>query len=233
MSPRPGTTSSQPRLTAWLCLGISQLGISSSHLRMLYSPDRVALDKTQMGADLCLHHPGNHRASTSSGQLQTTLEQHHPDSAQLILFGGQRLVVSGHSQSLQLTGLGKSLPLTCQQQSRLNYKRKVHSVHTKDTPPVPSLGDGGSCALNPTENLLHCATLPPRHRVKPALPHTQKHRQIAKRRRQRNTAQRKAQIKTPVLAGVAPWIERRPTNQRVVGLTPSEGTRLGCRPGPQ
>ena len=32
-------------------------------------------------------------------------------TAQLILHGRQRLVVSGHSQSLQLTGLGKSLIL--------------------------------------------------------------------------------------------------------------------------
>ena len=33
------------------------------------------------------------------------------------------MVVSGHSQSFQLTGLGKSLSLICQQQPRLNYKR--------------------------------------------------------------------------------------------------------------
>ena len=35
------------------------------------------------------------------------------------------------------------------------------------------------------------------------------------------------------LAGVAPWIEFRPVNQMVVGSIPSEGTCLGCRPGPQ
>ena len=35
------------------------------------------------------------------------------------------------------------------------------------------------------------------------------------------------------LAGVAQWIERWPANQRVTGLIPSQGTCLGCRPGPQ
>ena len=34
------------------------------------------------------------------------------------------------------------------------------------------------------------------------------------------------------LAGVTPWIERRPVNQRVTGSIPSQGTCLGCWPGP-
>ena len=34
-------------------------------------------------------------------------------------------------------------------------------------------------------------------------------------------------------AGVAQWIERRLVNQRVTGLILSQGTCLGCRPGPQ
>ena len=38
---------------------------------------------------------------------------------------------NGHSQSLQLTGLGKSLPLTCQQQPRTNYKRRVYSAQKR------------------------------------------------------------------------------------------------------
>ena len=57
-------------------------------------------------------------------------------------------MVSGHSQSLQLTALGKSLPLTYQQQPRLNYK-KVYSAHTKGTPQIPSLGDSKGCATEP------------------------------------------------------------------------------------
>ena len=38
---------------------------------------------------------------------------------------------------------------------------------------------------------------------------------------------------TRALAGVAQWMECEPANQRVVGLNPSQGTCLGCRPGPQ
>ena len=125
---------SQIRITAWLHLRISKPSTSSSHLSFLYNSGRVALAKTKVGADLGLHHPGNTRASTSSGQLQTMSEHHHPAPAQLILHGGQRLVFSGHRQPLQLTGLGKYLPLICQQQPRLNYKRRVYSAHTKGAP---------------------------------------------------------------------------------------------------
>ena len=35
------------------------------------------------------------------------------------------------------------------------------------------------------------------------------------------------------LAGVAQWIEHGPANQRVASSIPSQGTCLGCRPGPQ
>ena len=35
------------------------------------------------------------------------------------------------------------------------------------------------------------------------------------------------------LAGVAQWIECHPGNQRFTGSIPSQGTCLGCRPGPQ
>ena len=43
----------------------------------------------------------------------------------------RRVDVGGQwsGQSLQLTGLGKSLQLTCQQKSRLNYKRRVYPAH--------------------------------------------------------------------------------------------------------
>ena len=34
------------------------------------------------------------------------------------------------------------------------------------------------------------------------------------------------------LAGVAQWIEHWPANQRVTGSIPSQGTCLGCGPGP-
>ena len=35
------------------------------------------------------------------------------------------------------------------------------------------------------------------------------------------------------LAGVAQWIDGWPTNQVVTGSIPSQGTCLGCGPGPQ
>ena len=136
----------------------------------------MALGKTRDGADLGLHHPGNPRACTPSGQLYTTLEHQHPAPAQLVLHRGMRLVVSGHSKSLQLTGLGTSLPLICQQQSRLNYNRRVCLAHTKGTPQVPSLGDGEAVPLDPMGHLLHKSTLPT-PRVKVALFNTQKQTQ--------------------------------------------------------
>ena len=126
-------------------------------------------------------------------QLQTTSEYQHPAPAQLILHGGRRLVVSGHSQSLQLTGLGKSLPLPFQQQPRLNYKRRVYSAHMKGTPQVPSLGDRGGCATGPY--------IRPHYQDRKSkqlyLKHRNKHREAAKMRRQRNMAQLKEQNKTP------------------------------------
>ena len=35
------------------------------------------------------------------------------------------------------------------------------------------------------------------------------------------------------LAGVAPWIECQPVNWKVANSSPSQGTFLGCKPGPQ
>ena len=87
------TQKQKPRFIVWLYLGISKTNTSSSHLRLLYSSGRVDLGKTQVGADLGLHHLGNPRANTSSGQLQMMSEHHHPAPAQLILHRGQRVVV--------------------------------------------------------------------------------------------------------------------------------------------
>ena len=129
--PRHCTSIIQPGFTAWLCLGISKPSTSSNHLILLYSSCRVAPGKTQVETDLGQYHPGNLRACAPSGQLQTMLGHYHPAPTHLILHRGWRLVVSGHNQSLPLTDLGKSLPLTCQKKSRLNYKRRVYSAHKK------------------------------------------------------------------------------------------------------
>ena len=45
----------------------------------------------------------------------------------------------------------------------------------------------------------------------------------------KNNLSKKVKI---ALAGVARWIECWPVNQRVTGLIPSQGTCLGCGPGP-
>ena len=66
-------------------------------------------------------------------------------------------MVSGHSQSLQLTGLGKPLPLICQQQPRLNYKRSMYSVHMKGAPRAPSLWMIGEAV--PLDPIGHLTTL--------------------------------------------------------------------------
>ena len=155
MSPRPCTSSSQQRFTAWLHLGISKPSTSSSHLRLLYTPGSMALGKTQVGADLALKHPGNPRACAPIGWLWTTWEQHHPAPVQLILHRGWRVVVSDHSQSLQLTGLGTSLPLTCQQRSRLNYKRRVYSPTHRAQLEYPAWEIREAVPLDPTGHLLH------------------------------------------------------------------------------
>ena len=139
--------------------------------RLLCSSCWVAPDRTQVVTDLGLYHPGNPRACAPSGQLLTMSEHHHPARAQLIFHGGPRLMASGYSQSLQLTGLGKSLLLTCQQQSRLNYKRRVYSTHTEGILQVFSLGNKGGCATTPIGHLLHYAMLPSQ-RVRAALPNT-------------------------------------------------------------
>ena len=46
-------------------------------------------------------------------------------------------------------------------------------------------------------------------------------------------AQINSYFKISALADVVQWIERQPVNQRITGLIPSQGTYLGCGPGPQ
>ena len=127
--PQDSTSSSQASFTAWLCLGISKPSTSSSHLRFLYISGRVAWAK-QVGVDL-----GTIQEPQGQGTHWTATD-HIRAPPQLILHGRERLVVSDHSHSLQLTGLGKFLLLICQKQPRLNYKRMVYSARTKSTPHV-------------------------------------------------------------------------------------------------
>ena len=67
-------------------------------------------------------------------------------------------------------------PISAADWPRLNYKRRVYSAHTKGTLHIPSLGDRGGCATGPYRTpttLGHTI----RHRVKAALPNTQKQTQ--------------------------------------------------------
>ena len=126
------TSSSQPRFTLGFSWESPSPALVAAISRLLYSSGRVAPGETQVGADHGLHHLGNPRASAPSGQLQTMSENHHPAPAQLIFHRGQKLVVNGHSQSLKLTGLGKTLPDIFQQQPRLTYK-SILSPHSRFT----------------------------------------------------------------------------------------------------
>ena len=72
---------------------------------------------------------------------------------------------------LSQSASGKSLPLWCSQQSRLNYNGRVCTAHTVSTPRVPSSGDWETVPLDPTGHLPHKATLP-RPRDREVLPNT-------------------------------------------------------------
>ena len=112
VSPRPGISSSQISFTPWLPLEISKPRRSSSHLIFiaqvgwLWAKHRwgLTLSCTTQGTPEPVHPVDSYRPHWSIT----------PAPALLIIHGGQMLVVSGQSQSLQLTGLGKSLPLICQ-----------------------------------------------------------------------------------------------------------------------
>ena len=41
------------------------------------------------------------------------------------------------------------------------------------------------------------------------------------------------ELHVAALTGMAQWIEHQPVNWKVTGSIPSQGTCLGCRPGPQ
>ena len=55
---------------------------------------------------------------------------------------------------------GQSLSLSYKQKLRLNYSRKVHTTHMRDTPGAPGSGDRETVPLGCTGQLLHMATLP-------------------------------------------------------------------------
>ena len=108
----------------------------------------IAIDHVTAPPSKHLHKQHTQRAD-SAGTRALLNKSCSVEWAQLILYGGQRLVVNRHSQPLQLISLGKSLPLTCQEQSRLNCKRRMYTAHMVGTLQVPSLGDRGGCTTGP------------------------------------------------------------------------------------
>lgn len=56
---------------------------------------------------------------------------------------------------------GQSLPLTCQQQSRLTYNRTAYTIHTRDMSRAPERHNitWEILPLGPTGHLLHMAIL--------------------------------------------------------------------------
>ena len=146
--PRPSTNSSQPRLTVQHYLGIFKPSKGRSHLRLLYTSCRVTPGKTQVGTDLACTtqetpEPVHPVDTYRPGQSTTTLPLHNWSFVEAEA-GGQWT-----QPALAADSLGKSLPLTCQHQSRFNYKKRVYSAHMKGTHQVPSLGDRGDCATGP------------------------------------------------------------------------------------
>ena len=91
---------------------------------------------------------------------------------------------------------GKSLPLTCQQQSRLNYKMRVYRAHMRSTWNADLLTGLFPRALHDTYyiRLLLYQVLEMQQLY---LIHRNKYSEVAKIRRQRNRSQTNEQNKTP------------------------------------
>ena len=81
-----------PHTSCWVAPGPGLEAIC----RSLYNLCQRAPDRTQVEAGLGLHHPGNSRACTCSGHLQTTLEHHSITSTS---HGGRWLLARHQSQS--------------------------------------------------------------------------------------------------------------------------------------
>ena len=61
---------------------------------------------------------------------------------------------------------------------------------------------------------------------------SKKERKGKEKKRKEKKRKEKKRKEKKALAGVAQWIEGWPANQRTAGSIPSQGTCLGCGPGP-
>ena len=143
--------------------------------RSLCSSFWVVPGEAQAVADLGLYLTGGLRASTPNGQLQTTLKHHPTTATSNTLKGGlsRHLSSAGVRPALQGGILhcwssmvvaatpcshqpgGKSLPLMCQQQSRLNYNMRVYIANMEWHLECPAQMNRDVVSLDPTGHLLH------------------------------------------------------------------------------
>ena len=152
---RPSTSSSQPRFTAWLPLGISKPGTSNDHLTVLYSSGRVAPGRTQVWADLGLYtgetpEPVHPVDSYRSHQSTTILLPHSWSSTE---DGGLWSVVMG-SPCSWLTSVNPShWPANSNQGSTTGggCTQPTHRAHLE----YPAWVIGEAVPLDPTGHLLH------------------------------------------------------------------------------
>ena len=120
-----------------------------SDLLLLYNSRRVAPGKTQVGGDLGMHPPRKPLGLCT--QWTATDHIKAPPPCPCTSNPPQRAEIGGQwSQPVPAADWHGSIPpMTCQQQPRLNYKRRVGSAHRKGAPQVPSLSDRGGCVTGP------------------------------------------------------------------------------------
>ena len=95
--------------------------------------------------------------------------------------------------------------LTCQQHSGLNYNRKAHTIHTRDIPEAPGLGERGHYTTGPHRYLLHKTNLPKLGDAAD-LPNTEKQTQMSDQNEEtKEMSQMKEQEKSPEKKNETKW----------------------------
>ena len=168
--PRPGTSKSQSWFTAWPLPGPSKPSTSSSHLQIVLQLMPGGSRQGPSGGWPCTpqeapEQPGHPVDSFRPSRITTQppprathsrgrLDEHRSPTEARPCFSS-----SWPSQLIDPGGC-QSLPVTCRQQSRLNYNGTVHTAHTGVAPEHPPWVTGEAAPLGPTGHLLHKASLP-------------------------------------------------------------------------
>ena len=144
--PRPGTSSSQPRITVWLHLGIFKPSSNSTISDDFLAQAGWPWAKHRSGPTLaCITQdtPGPAHPVDNYKPLQsTTTLPHHSWSSEE--GGGWWSVFTDNACSWQSWVNPSHWSANSNQGS---YNRRVYAAHTKGTPRVPSLGGRGGCAI--------------------------------------------------------------------------------------